>query len=338
MHAIANNTNSSFYSNQIGYINFTSNLFGYYIIPGLSFIGFILNLSIFILLFKNNFKHRFYKYLSCKSLIDTILCLIGIVSTNSFCHFCHENSSNTYFVFILKIYTVRFSLRIFLVISSFLEIFLYLNRYMTIKNKKNIFSNIRIEILMISLFTTAFLFFLPYLHFIRIIKVDDEYTIDYTKSMMTIIYSMIITILEILFPIISVLALNIIIQKSYRTRIKRKPIRKAKFIKIVILLGITYVIFRSSDFICALISRIFYFFKIDNKYWEALVNLLRNISFSLLFFSLSINVIIYFTMDKNIFALVKKYLRIVSFLLKRFQKLGNNINFSYNRRIKKLPI
>ena len=310
-----NDSNSSVHIVKISTINAISNIFGYFIIPGLSAIGMVLNLLITILLGKNKFKHKFYKYLCCKTIIDVMICFNGIGFMNSYCSICQENISNTFLLQIYRQHLVKNSLRVLLSISSLFEVFLSLNRFMTILNKKNIFSDIRTSILMTVIFLICFTLFIPYLILITIQEHKKKYIIVYNFSNpFAIFHSLIVGCVEFIIPLFSVFVLNILIHKSYQKRIKDrtvKPIRKVKFIKIVVLLGTLYLIVRSCDFFVSIIKRLCYFFKMNKEYSdysESWINLIRQISFSMLYLSLSLNVIIYFLFDKNIYGHIKRYL------------------------------
>lgn len=314
------NISSSIYFLNINTMNSISNAFGYFLIPVISVIGLFLNLSITILLGKNKFKHKFYKYLGCKTVIDLIICINGIGFMNSFCSICQENVSNTLLVQIYKLHLVKNSLRVLLALSSLFEVFLSLNRYMTITNKKNIFTDIRTRILIPGLFLFSFLLLVPYLLWITIQKQGTEYIIIYNlSSKLAMVHSLIVLFFEFLFPIASVFFLNIIIHTSYQKRLKNRsvrPIRKVKFIKIVLILGVLFLIVRGCDFIVSIIKRLLTFFKMDSEcseYTESWINLVRQITFLMLYLSLSLNVIIYYLMDKNIRAVVKRYLNQVNY-------------------------
>ena len=76
-------------NNQSIYDTYTD-IIGYYAIPGISFIGIALNtfLSVILKIKKSKLKHSFYKYIFVKSIIDTIVCIFGLIYYKSICIRC----------------------------------------------------------------------------------------------------------------------------------------------------------------------------------------------------------------------------------------------------------
>ena len=108
-----------------------ADIIGYYAIPFVAFIGIILNSFLGAMTRSKKLKHSFYKYIFVKTLIDTFVCIFGLVYFKSNCLECNRDRYGYLFH---KWYIVYPSLRITFMMSSISEIYLILNRYLILKN------------------------------------------------------------------------------------------------------------------------------------------------------------------------------------------------------------
>ena len=80
---VPNKTNYDVFAYNL--IDRISNIIGLNFITLVSIIGLVLNLLSIKLLTHKSLKHEFYKELKCKSIFDSIVCLIGVGYLNNNC-------------------------------------------------------------------------------------------------------------------------------------------------------------------------------------------------------------------------------------------------------------
>ena len=107
-----NSTNiaDSYTNQEADAIQLFTNVIGYYSISIVSFVGFILNIFLAIILKNKKLDHAFYKYLFVKACIDSCVCLIGIGYLKSNCAACRENVVNHYYVLTYQWYAIKINM------------------------------------------------------------------------------------------------------------------------------------------------------------------------------------------------------------------------------------
>jgi len=110
---------------------------GYYVIPIMSGIGFLLNLLCFIVFMSSRFRLKSkLKYLIAKLFLDMLFCLIGIGFQNDLCiQNCTLNCSLFFQIF--RLYAFKFTSNLLYVSIGFISICLTYDRYLILLNKKN---------------------------------------------------------------------------------------------------------------------------------------------------------------------------------------------------------
>lgn len=123
---------------------------GYYTVPIISAIGFILNvLSLLVILhFKSNHINQL-KYLNIKLALEAVACLFGIGFQNSILCLLEKyvmtnytcDSTSSYALMMFKLYGQKLFLFYLYVLDGAIEIYLTLDRLVIFKNRMNIFSD-----------------------------------------------------------------------------------------------------------------------------------------------------------------------------------------------------
>lgn len=118
-------------------IEFT-NTNGYYTIPIIAGIGFVLN-SICLLVLVFGLKERdIFKYVISKVFFETVSCLLGIGFQNTLCF----SNCNNYSLLFLAVYRrfFQYAGEVVFYTTGFIEIFLTYDRYLILKNQQNWFN------------------------------------------------------------------------------------------------------------------------------------------------------------------------------------------------------
>ncbi len=97
-----------------------SDIIGFYIITITCSLGLIMNALCIKILAHSSLKHRFYKYLMCKSICDILVCFIGIGYLNNARTQCESNTS--YGAIFFQWFIIKINLRIALLASGITEI------------------------------------------------------------------------------------------------------------------------------------------------------------------------------------------------------------------------
>lgn len=163
-----------------------TNINGYFTIPIISLIGFLLNMLCFVVFMSSKFKLKSkLKYLITKVIVDMIFCSFGMGFQNDLCiENCRTNNTLSFQIF--KLYIFRFLGDSLYVCSGFIEICLTYDRYLILINKKNwLNKEVNFKYIIITCFSVSTCIFMPDLFSRRIVNIrlnlSTEYHIELTS-------------------------------------------------------------------------------------------------------------------------------------------------------------
>ena len=249
-----------------------SDVVGYYLITIAAFAGFILNLANIKLLAHKSLKHRFYKYLMCKSILDGIVCFLGMGYLNNQ---SIPALTENYWLLFYKLYIVKIPLRIEFMVLSLSEIYLTFNRIYAFSNSKNRLSYIPIKYYMMIIIGFPFsLSIIPYFSLsIKELNQTGVYywsTTTFGFSKLFLFYTLLVLVFESIIPTILLIAFNIIVLYKYKKRSKFRislniqsieNIKKTdnRFTKMIIIITGVYSVTHFFDMLSAIANRIVIF-------------------------------------------------------------------------------
>ena len=313
--------------NQTGYcyvLYSIADAIGYYLITIVSLLGFCLNLLSIKLLAAISVKHKFYKYLLCKSIWDALICLLGVGYLNSNCAVCNENNINTYWTLFYKVYVIRISLRILVSTSTLCEILLTFNRALSFSTKRNLLNHWSIKCHMLCCLMVPFSVGVPVIFSFQLKPLNQTHMFYWTltsfgETRFFQCYTLVLLIVEYFIPICLLLILNLIILSKYKRRMRAKlslsivatqVIRKSeiRFTKIILIVTGVFVISRALDMMGSLFSRLEYILIINYIVLDkALINLMRQITYLVVLLQYTVNIFIYVSIDPNLLELLNDY-------------------------------
>ena len=107
-----------------------------YLIKIISSFGIVVNALILTLLAIKAYKHQTHKYIFCKILCNTLICVIGIFYLNIICpNICED----TYYALVIQWFITGIPLRMFVLASRIANILLIINRYVILKRQNKLF-------------------------------------------------------------------------------------------------------------------------------------------------------------------------------------------------------
>ena len=324
MHFNRNMSNITQLQTNNNYYEIIADIFGYYIISFVGFMGIIFNSFLSYILRSKNLKHSFYKYIFVKAIIDTVVSLFGLVYFKSNCQNCRSRS---YAYLIHQWFVVLINVRIAFMMSSISEIYLILNRYLILKNIKNCFYDVKLRYY-VPFICGTILLFMPAYFAINIVpdkKTHDElYTWnlnDFGNTTIFKLYTIVMLVPEILIPVITLTVMSILTIRAYNKRIENQAefmttsiqhLQKLekRYTRIAVILTILFVFSRTADAIVAVFMRLYGFFYIEYENSASMLNMFRQLtlfmSFCMHAFS---NTFIIIPMDKNLIKLIKKFVK-----------------------------
>ena len=303
-------------------LNLFSYITSYYLISIVSLVGFFLNLASINLLTNKRLKHKFYKYLKCKSICDTAVCLLGIGYLNSNCFQCVDGSYGTFAMLFYKLYIIKFAYRITLLSSALSEIYLNLNRIFSFSNRNNLLNNMPVKYYMTCVVLTPVVFaVIPYLGVeIKRMNESNMYSVSTTsfgKTAFFQYYVLLSLALESVLPTLILISINLVVLIKFRQRMNFKInmniqttsfIKKTevRFTKMILILTGTFTLTRFLDMISAISYRYVNYFQIKcDEDAKSAINFFRQFTYLLLFLQYVFNIFVYVKVDPNLRRLLK---------------------------------
>ena len=299
-----------------------SNIIGYYVITAISLIGLILNVLNIKLLMHKSLKHEFYRYLMCKSILDSIVCLFGVGYLNNNCLQCFPSYISTYGVLFYRLYVIKIPLRMILVASVLSEVFLTLNRLKSFSNEKNTF-NIALKYYLLVLITLPSIIGGIAYFSVEIKQLNQTHefyweTTEFGTSDFYRLLSVTLLVVESVIPIGILVLFNCMVLIKFKSRIKLKLnlniqspefLRKTeiRFTKLILILTSLYAIVHFLDTLCAILNRYYNHNLTVYDYSQSIRNFFRQITYFFLFLLYAFNIFIYIAVDPNLYKLVKDY-------------------------------
>lgn len=268
-------------------IEFTS-LNGTYTIPALGVVGFITNLICFFIFFSPKFGDKYkFKYLIVKILIEMFACLYSIGFQNYLLCLLEPHvisrtdcvPTGTILFQIIRLYVYKYASYSFYVWSGINEVLINYDRYLVLKNKRNMFNKEK-QFIYIALVSglVSFSLFVPNLfaYYIKpALNKTNSYTIERTSFGRTDFFQLyvlaVLTVSNIVSTILLIITSFLLLfefrkfttnlsgltkTKRSRQEILRKKI-EIKMIKMVLLMSIMFTTLRLSDFVYTLNNSLF---------------------------------------------------------------------------------
>ena len=298
-----------------------SDVIGYHLITFVSLVGLALNLSSIKLLRHKSLKHQIYKYLTCKSILDSIVCLFGVGYLKNNCLLCITSYFNSYGMIFYQFYIIRILIRSALLASTISELCLTLNRIYSLSNKATCLDRVPVKCLVPLILASCIL--LNSISYLSVeIKETNQTGIFYscvTNFGASYFYRMFILLMLIVevVPTIMLIVANLVVLVKFRRRMNAKitlNIQSAELIKkseirftlmILVLTGI-YVCVKFFDILSTISFRYVSFFNPDiSTVSKALIDLFRQLSYLLVFMQYVLNIFIYVAIDPNLLRIIK---------------------------------
>ena len=313
-----------------------THIIGYYLIPIISAIGFVLNIFCIVNLLNIKFNQRMYRLLVIKIVFETITCLIGIGFQNVLCFKnCFSTLSSSVFFKTIGI-MARFMGEVSFIGSSLSEIGLNYDRYLILVCKKNWFNQTKIRNVLFVYISIGIIMFIPECFAYKASnepKDSNDTFFDYSdfgKSISFSYYILISLAIGNSTTIISLTIMNVFLILEYKRFIKKKislvvvyklvvstqititanknKALKSKrsdicFTKMIIILNVIFVAVRLSDLISVILFRKD---KINQFELNSVTVLYRDFNFLLIFLSYGLNALILFHFNKDFKENVKK--------------------------------
>ena len=184
---VANSTDPSIMSKETAaLVQEISKIVNKYAIPTVSSIGLVVNILCMIVL-KSTKQNTVYKYLFFKTLIDSFILFIGIGYAYKICYrtICQNMFTEYYIVAIYSSYIFIIFRRCLFMTSIFIIISNNINRYLSLRQMKNLFYNLRG--IVVAFFSLIF-FCLQTIPSFYSIQVADYYNRNTTSYLYTIEY------------------------------------------------------------------------------------------------------------------------------------------------------
>ena len=320
---VSNTTSNNFvFDNAL--LDRISDIIGFYFITLVSIIGLALNLFSIKLLMHKSLKHEFYKYLKCKSIFDSIVCLIGVGYLNNNCLHYRPNFYNTYGILFYLLYLIRVPIRMTLLASALSEVYLTFNRIFTFTSKTNILKNISIKYYMTFIWTLS-ISLVGVSYFSVNIKETNQTGMFYwspsTFGMSGFYksYILVMLVVETVFPALMLTISNIIILISFKQRMNTKInlqvqsiglIKKSeiRFTKMILILTGLFMSIKFFDMLSSISFRYATFYYNNfSKFTISLIDIFRQLSYLLIFMQYVLNIFIYVVIDPNLHKVLKGY-------------------------------
>ena len=301
------------------YIDSISDFIGNYVLCAICIIGLIINILIRYLLRSKTLKNIFYKHISLKTFVDTFICLIGIGYLYIDCLGCLAEFKYTKIIYhILHVVCTR----LLFVTSSFHEIYLITNRYLTLKNMNNWIVKLKLKYYVPFLVLFPMGLVIPFLIIVSInqSKKNSElynWTVNVGDNYLYMIYFMILLLIENILPLTILVIMSVLCQIEYKKRIQIKSkiiVQRLAYLKrkersytrLTITLTVLFTITRIIDFVSGLTIRAVVVLGIQfGQVTYSMLHCIRQFNFLLYFGLHSFNGIIYIQIDKNLKSLAK---------------------------------
>ena len=293
-----------------------SKVMGSYVSSIICLIGLVINISLLAHINKHSFRHKMYDTVRVCTIIDLLICIIGIGYNNSGCTSCLNTKLNTQNALFYQWFIINVSLRGFLIASALAEINLILNRYLIISNIEWPFiRNLSKKKMFTIMFLVSFLMFMvPTYLTIEIVPVEEGFYTwtlsDFGKNKFVPFFFIFQMIFDTVIPILLLVILTVLsvvrfekfalykkvtLERSYYTKSNRR------FSAIVIVMTCVFILTRSIDMIGIVGVRMmgFGFFKVTQQIHSE-INFFRMISMVLTFTAHSFNGLLFFAFDKNL--------------------------------------
>ena len=293
-------------------------------------IGLILNLASIKMLRHKSLKHQFYKYLICKSICDSFVCLHGIGYLNSNSAYSHQNVYNTYSMLFYQINIIRNPLRCVFFISAASELGLTFIRIFSFSSKVNRLNSISIKYYMaIIVFVPVSVSTLPYFT-VDIIATNVTGIYYWTSNPFGLsafykYYILIVLFIESVIPTILLVMYNLIVLIKYRRHMNEKHkltkncLKKSdvRFTKMILVLTGIFFVTHFFDMVMAILLRYYYYYAGDNvtisQLARSLINFLRQFVYLLQYTQYAFNIFIYVANDPNLYKIFSHFMLRIKF-------------------------
>lgn len=311
-----NNTNGTI-SGLSKQMDLISEFIGYYCIT--CAVGFLINIFIINLLRSKTLKISFYKHVIIKTVIDSLICIVGM---GYFYTSCIGNVCQIYSRYEIIVYewVIKLSTRYMFMQSSLHEIYLITNRYLTLKNNNNWLIKLKLKYYIPVLVIIPLAFCSP-IYLSVMIKPSDEHSELYYWSVLdnNLIRAslLLLVFFENIVPLIILVIMSVLCQMEYKKRIiiKSKIIIQAitdmkklghSYTRITIIITTLFIITRVTDFFSSVSARAVYLvdFEIDTNI-ISIINFTRQLVLLVYFGLHSFNALLYVQIDKNLRDLAK---------------------------------
>ena len=307
-------------------LNHVSNFIGLYLITAIAAIGILINAGVLKILSDKSLKHKFYGCLWIKTFSDLSVCLFGVSYLNNTCYICKESA--TYWVMFYNIWIIKFPLRICLSVSTFLEVYLIMNRWISLIKPKSISLYFRKLSVLLSFYTVCTVLGIPGIFSVELEKIEfsAEYKIvssEYSSTIYFVFYSFFISACQIL-PVVLIVVFNILSIYQFRKTISKTiAIRnnyqsagsklERRFTKTIIVLSCLFFVCKSLDVISHALSAFFHI-KEDaknelNSQANSLMNFSRQFSFLVNIGFSAFNSVLYIYTDSNLRNIIKNRMK-----------------------------
>lgn len=203
---------------------------GYFIIPIISLLGFILNMLCFIIFMSSKFKLKSkLKFLITKVLLEMLFCAFGIGFQNGLCvDNCTVSYSLEFQIF--RLYIHKFIGSSLYICTGLIEIFLTYDRYLILINRKNwLNKEVNFKYIILVSVIVSLIIFVPELFATKIVKSNQNSTNSFKiestafgESKANFYYKMISISLANLTQIIALFSISVLLSIEFRKFIQNK--------------------------------------------------------------------------------------------------------------------
>lgn len=304
-----NTTNNLTATDLASSIEWVADCIGLYAIPYSATVALMSKIFLTIILTNSNLSNNFYKYLTVKTAFDILVNLLGVLYNNSFCLKCNKYTKSTYWEIFFYIFIETPFLRIFMMASSLCDIYLAYNRTSIFVNSMK-FKNIHWIILAIFTLSLSLAFFTPVFFSLTIEPSESGFWSaglrPFARSLVFMIYTLLILFFESIIPLILILILNSILALKFHQYQERRNSTvltntQSSTVKVIVMKTTLLIIIELLDTAVSVLVRSssLRLIKLDEVAQRS-ISLSRKIVYLLYFINQSIDLFICLACDKNI--------------------------------------
>ncbi len=192
-----------------------------YVIPGVSFICLVLNITNLIIL-KCSFKKRFYQYVFCLNITENFISLLGVFYIKKFSPYKDVYDRN--YETLLASYYIALASRVLQLVNVFCIIFLNLNRLQALSStKESLFNDIKAKFIMAAFMLISLLLYGPAIYVVPMEYIINDEVVFYLKptSLLLTFYYIILIFFEFIIPNTFLLYLMFKLKRKFKFYLKK---------------------------------------------------------------------------------------------------------------------